>query len=118
MNIHNLITTENVALLSVIITLLIFILSRQAEVRYKKHEDKKNQYIKLINLMNKSMKKGVFEQNSQGEIIPTNEQRDEFFDVGSSLLLYGSTGIYRKYVFLENLQLIHRLNVVDIIKII
>ena len=48
MNIHNLITTENVALLSVIITLLIFILSRQAEVRYKKHEDKKKQYIKHI----------------------------------------------------------------------
>ena len=63
MNIQNMITAENVALLSVIITLLIFIMSRQAEIRYKKHEDKKVQYIKLINLMNKTMKKGEFQEN-------------------------------------------------------
>ena len=36
-----LINADNIALLSVIITVLIFIISRHAEIRYKKHDDKK-----------------------------------------------------------------------------
>jgi len=46
------ITTDNIALLSVIITAMIFIINRHAELRYKKHDDKKAQYIKLIELLN------------------------------------------------------------------
>lgn len=41
-----LITADNVALLSVIVTVLIFIISRNAEIRYKKRDDIKVQYIK------------------------------------------------------------------------
>ena len=51
----NLITADNVALLSVIITVLIFIFSRRAEIRYKKHDDKKVQYLKLFELMEKNL---------------------------------------------------------------
>ena len=40
--ISGLITADNVALLSVIITVLIFVISRRAEIRYKKHDDKKD----------------------------------------------------------------------------
>ena len=45
------ITADNIALLSVIITVLIFVASRHEELKYKKHDDKKVQYLKLINLM-------------------------------------------------------------------
>ena len=43
------ITADNIALLSVIITVLIFVASRHEELKYKKHDDKKVQYLKLIN---------------------------------------------------------------------
>ena len=49
-----LITADNVALLSVIVTILIFIISRSAEIRYKKRDDIKEQYIKLILYLQKN----------------------------------------------------------------
>ena len=42
--ISHFITTENIALFSIIITILIFVFSRHSELRYKKHDDKKAQY--------------------------------------------------------------------------
>ena len=49
--INKLITADNIELLSVIITILIFIISRHIEIRYKRHDDKKIQYLKLVDLM-------------------------------------------------------------------
>lgn len=56
-NINKLISADNIALLSVIITILIFIISRHIEIRYKRHDDKKvqHQYLKLTDLMQKSL---------------------------------------------------------------
>lgn len=48
------VTADNIALLSVIITVLIFVASRRAEIKYKKYDDKKIQYLKLIKLMEKT----------------------------------------------------------------
>lgn len=92
----NLITADNVALLSVIITVLIFIFSRRAEIRYKKHDDKKVQYLKLIELMEKNLS-GV-RKNKKGEIVLSDDLRKLFFDTGASLLMYGSKKVYRLYV--------------------
>lgn len=49
------ITSNNIALLSVIITVLLYIFTRHSEIRYKKYEDKKIQYLKLIELMQKTL---------------------------------------------------------------
>ncbi len=94
--ISDFVTADNIALLSVIITVLIFVASRRAEIKYKKYDDKKIQYLKLIELMEKTLietKKG-----KDGEIISTQEMKILFFDTGSSLLLYGSKKIYRQYL--------------------
>lgn len=90
------ITSDNIALLSVIITVLIFIISRHAEIRYKKHDDKKVQYLKLIDLMQKTLSNP--KKNKKGELVLTDETRKLFFDTGASLLLYGSKKIYRRYL--------------------
>lgn len=90
------ITADNVALLSVIITVFIFIFSRQAEIRYKKHDDKKVQYLKLIELLEKHFS-GI-SKNRKGEIILSDTLRKLFFDAGASLLMYGSKKVYRLYV--------------------
>ena len=95
-NINKLITADNIALLSVIITILIFIISRHIEIRYKRHDDKKIQYLKLIDLMQKSL--SDYKKNRKGEPVLTDEMKKQFFDTGASLLLYGSKKIYRQYL--------------------
>lgn len=90
------ITSDNIALLSVIITVLIFIITRHAEIRYKKYDDKKVQYLKLIELMQKTLSNP--KKDKKGELILTDETRKLFFDTGASLLLYGSKKIYRRYL--------------------
>lgn len=90
------ITSDNIALLSVIITVLIFVITRHAEIRYKKHDDKKVQYLKLIDLMQKTLANP--KKDKKGEVVLSDETRRLFFDTGASLLLYGSKRIYRQYL--------------------
>lgn len=91
-----LITADNVALLSVLITVLIYIATRHAEIRNKKHDDKKVQYLKLIDLMQKTL--AGFKRDKKGDVILSDDMRKLFFDTGASLLLYGSKKIYRQYL--------------------
>ena len=63
--INKLITADNIELLSVIIAILIFIISRHIEIRYKRHDDKKIQYLKLVDLMQKSL--SDYKKNRKGE---------------------------------------------------
>lgn len=93
------ITSDNIALLSVIITVLIFIITRRAEIRYKKHDDKKVQYLKLIDLMQKTLSNP--KKDKKGELVLSDETRRLFFDTGASLLLYGSKKIYRQYLLFQ-----------------
>ena len=86
--IGNYITSDNIAFLSVIITVLTFAITRHAEIRYKKHDDKKVQYLKLIDLMQKTLSNPPKDEN--GELVVSDETRKLFFDTGASLLLYGS----------------------------
>ena len=94
--INTFITADYIALLSVIITILIFIISRHMEIRYKKHDDKKIQYLKLIDLTQKSL--SDHKMNRKGEPVLSDELKRQFFDTGASLLLYGSKKIYRQYL--------------------
>ena len=93
--IPNYITEDNIALLSVIITILIYFFTRNAEIKYKKHDDKKTQYAKVIKLLEKTYS---LPKNKSGQITLDKESRELFFDTGSSLLLYGSKKMYRLYL--------------------
>lgn len=90
------ITSDNIALLSVVITVLIFVITRRAEIRYKKHDDKKVQYLKLIDLMQKTLSNP--QKDKKGDLVLSDETKRLFFDTGASLLLYGSKRIYRQYL--------------------
>lgn len=90
------ITSDNIALLSVIITVLIFVITRHAELRYKKHDDKKVQYLKLIDLMEQTLSNPKKDKN--GQVVLSQETKKLFFDTGAALLLYGSKRIYRQYL--------------------
>ena len=93
--IPNYITEDNIALLSVIITILIYFFTRNAEIKYKKHDDKKIQYAKVIKLLEKTY---ALKKDKSGQVILDKEAKELFFDTGSSLLLYGSKKMYRLYL--------------------
>lgn len=81
--------------MSVIITVLIFVFTRRAEIRYKKHDDKKVQYLKLIELLETIF---ASSKSKAGDLELTDDLRTLFFDTGASLLLYGSKKVYRLYL--------------------
>lgn len=83
-------TAEQIALFSIIITFLIYTLGKKYELKMKKHELKKEQYIKLIKLFEKvynhTNKAKEKRKDTQRDI--SQKEKEEFFDLGSSLLLY------------------------------
>ena len=92
----SLITADNIALLSVILTALIFIFSRRAEIKNKQREEKKIQYIKLIALL-QEIQKGL-PTDKKGNVIIDDKTQKLFFDTGASILMYGSRKVYRLYL--------------------
>lgn len=92
----SLITADNIALLSVILTALIFIFSRRAEIKNKQREDKKIQYIKLIALLQEMQKE--LPTDEKGNVIIDDKTKQLFFDTGASILIYGSRKVYRLYL--------------------
>ena len=92
----SLITADNIALLSVILTALIFIFSRRAEIKNKQREEKKIQYIKLIALL-QEIQKGL-PTDKKGNVIIDDKTQKLFFDTGASIPMYGSRKVYRLYL--------------------
>lgn len=92
----SLITADNIALLSVIITVLIFVATRRVEIKNKKLDDKKTQYLKLIELLKRHLTD--VKKDKKGNVVLTEEMKGLFFDTGAALLLYGSKKIYRQYL--------------------
>lgn len=91
--IKNLITnlsTEEITLISILVTLIIFYIGNRSEVRFKKLESRREEYKKFIAVLEKVYTKKI-ELNE--------ESKKEFFEVGSSLLIYGSKRVYKKYIF-------------------
>lgn len=91
-------TTEQIALFSIFVSILIFSMGKRYELRFKKHELKKDQYAKFIKILEE-----VFMGMKLDDVDKLDESFEEmkkdFFDMGSSLLLYGSKKLYKQYVF-------------------
>lgn len=90
-------TPESITLFSIFITFLIYTLGKQYEIRMKKHEAKKKEYEKFMSFFEK-----LFSSTSEGltgEELLKKMGRSDFFDMGASLLMYGSRKLYKKYLF-------------------
>lgn len=91
-------TTEQIALFSIFISLLIFSLGKRYELKLKRHELKKEQYLKFLKLIEEIFSK-TKELKSKQTKANSNDIQTAFFDLGSSLMLFGSKKLYRQYVF-------------------
>lgn len=80
-------TSEQIALISVLVTILLYILGKYNELKFKKHELKKEKYMKFIDLLKETYLKG-------GDIFADKEYKEKFFDFGSTIFIYGSKKMY------------------------
>lgn len=85
-------TSEKVAFISVLVTILLYLLGKRSELKLKKHELKKDKYMQFIEILKQSYLKN-------GEIKMDDCIRERFFDFGSTILVYGSRKMYKKYCF-------------------
>lgn len=98
------ITENNIALLSVIITVLIFIISRHSELRYKKHDDKKVQYLKLIHLMEQFLIQVGNDENDN--LALSSELKQQFLILGPLCCYMGQKRFTATICCFGNFQLI------------
>ena len=86
---------EHITLLSVLVTLIIFVFDRSKETKNAQLEARREQYKKFIQLLQKF---------STGKVKIDEKTRCEFFDAGVSLLLYGSKRVYKNMYSSVNIQ--------------
>lgn len=91
------ITSEQIALISVLVTILIYLLGKRSELKFKKHELKKEKYIEFISLLKDAYL-------SKGEIILDEEFSSKLFDFGATIFIYGSKKMYKKYCFFREVS--------------
>ena len=92
------IKSEYVALFSVMVTIIIYIFNRKAELKYKKYESRRLEYAKLISLLRIAFtSQEKLQLNNEGKI--DKDLQLQFYDAGSSLMLYASKKLYKEYIF-------------------
>lgn len=93
--------SEYVALFSVLVTIIIYIFNRKAELKFKKYESQRPEYAKLISFLSIAFTHPEkLELNEDGEL--NKDVQQEFYDVGASLMLYASKKLYRDYIFFRD----------------
>lgn len=93
--------SEYVALFSVLVTIFIYILNRQSELKFKKYESKRTEYAKLITFLSIAYTNPEkLQPNKNGKL--SQEIQKEFYDVGASLMLYASKKLYKEYLFFRD----------------
>ena len=92
---------NQIAIISLIITLLLFVAGKRAENKIKIYETRKEEYQKLINFFIK-----IFSAVSNKEEVSQDEKtKKEFLDMGASLAIYGSKKLYKTYCFYRLISL-------------
>lgn len=81
---------EQIAVISIAITLILLLMERQSEMKFKKQKIRRVEYQELIKLLYNCL---------SGGISPDDSDDPKLFDIGASLLLCGSKRIYKKYIF-------------------
>ncbi|OUP80600.1 UNVERIFIED_ORG: hypothetical protein B5F06_16245 [Lacrimispora saccharolytica] len=93
--------SEYVALFSVLVTIIIYIFNRKAELKFKKYESQRTEYAKLIAFLSIAFTTPEkLELDENGKL--KQEVQQEFYDMGASLMLYASKKLYREYIFFRD----------------
>lgn len=100
-NIISNIKSEYVALFSVLVTILIYILNKRSELKFRKYEHQKPEYENLIKFLSIA-----YTQQEKLQVGPdgklNKDMQQMFYDVGASLMVFGSKKLYREYLFFRD----------------
>lgn len=83
-------SADQITLISIGVTLLIFVAGQRSETKFKRLEVRRTEYKKFI---------AMLQETYSGKLQLDEKTKKAFFDVGVSLLLYGSKRVYKKYIF-------------------
>lgn len=94
-------SAEQIALTSIAVSLVIYLLSRSREQKLKKYEAKKEKYEVFIEFMVKffSHSKDI----NEGKIDFVENLESDYYKLGANLAIYGSKRLYREYCFFRRI---------------
>lgn len=87
-------SSEQITLISVIVTILLYLLGKHNELKFKKHELKKEKYLEFIYMLKEIYLNG-------GNIELNDEWKEKFFEFGSTVFMVLKKCI-KNIAFLEN----------------
>lgn len=87
-------TAEQIALISIIITLLLFVLGKFSENRLRVYETRKDEYRKLMQLFEQMF---LSSKDQLANITENKEAKEMFISAGASLAIFGSKKLYKSY---------------------
>lgn len=90
-------TTEEIALYSLIISVFIYFMTKRSEIKMRKHESRKEQYKYFLDMIKKIYENAKTGSTSKHKF--KEQARKVMFDAGSSFAIYGSKKLYREYRF-------------------
>ena len=95
-------SSDQIATISLAITLLLFVLGKHAENRIKVYETRKEEYRKLIDFFQQIF---ISIGKNTSDLVENDELKKSFLDLGASLAIFGSKKLYKAYCFYRWLAL-------------
>ena len=94
--------TDQIAIISLLVTLLLFVAGKRSENKIKIYETRKEEYQKLIDFFLE-----IFSSVNKGNTqVPQDDKtKKRFLDMGASLAIYGSKKLYKTYCFYRLISL-------------
>lgn len=94
--------TDQIAIISLLITFLIFVIGKLSENRIKRFEIRKEEYQKLIDFF-----QNLFSQPPENitKFVNNKDNKKQFIDMGAATAIYGSKKLYKTYLFYRILAL-------------
>lgn len=91
--------TDQIAIISLLITLLLFVIGKISENRLKVYETRKEEYKKLLTMFQEMFNK----VGGDVEKFHTPEYKSKILEAGSSVAIFGSKRLYKTYCFYRRL---------------
>lgn len=98
--------TDQIAIISLVITLLLFVLGKRSENKIKMYETRKEEYKKLIDFFVK-----VFASAGKDveKLAKNDTTKKQIIEMGNSLAIFGSRKLYKTYCFYRWITMDERL---------
>ena len=95
-------TADQIAVISLAVTLLLFVLGKHSDNKIKIYETREEEYRKLMEFFQQIF---ASKERSSDEITKDEELKKLMLDMGSSLAIFGSKKLYKTYCFYRWLAL-------------